>query len=38
MAAGNPIKRLFDLYTSELSFDEIERMIKKESAAVYEFF
>jgi serine phosphatase RsbU (regulator of sigma subunit) len=38
MAAGNPIKRLFDLYTSELSFDEIERMIKMESSAVYEFF
>ncbi len=38
MAATNPIKRLFDLYTSELSFDEIERMIKLESAAVYEFF
>ncbi|MBU0475349.1 MAG: serine/threonine-protein phosphatase [Bacteroidetes bacterium] len=38
MAAGNPIKRLFDLYTSELSFDEIERMIKMESAAVYEFY
>ncbi len=38
MAAGNPIKRLFDLYTSELSFEEIEKMIKKESAAVYEFF
>ncbi len=38
MAATNPIKRLFDLYTSELSFDEIERMIKMESAAVYEFF
>lgn len=38
MAATNPIKRLFDLYTSELSFDEIEKMIKKESSAVYEFF
>ena len=38
MAAGNPIKRLFDLYTSDLSFDEIERLIKKESAAVYEFY
>lgn len=38
MAAGNPIKRLFDLYTSDLSFDQIERMIKKESSAVYEFF
>ncbi len=38
MASTNPIKRLFDLYTSELSFDEIERLIKNESAAVYEFF
>ena len=38
MAGGNPIKRMFDLYTSELSFDEIERLIKKESAAVYEFY
>jgi hypothetical protein len=38
LAAGNPIKRLFDLYTSELSFEEIERLIKKESAAVYEFY
>jgi len=38
MAAGNPIKRMFDLYTSELSFDEIERLIRKESAAVYEFY
>ena len=38
MAAGNPIKRMFDLYTSELSFNEIERLIKKESAAVYEFY
>lgn len=38
MASGNPIKRMFDLYTSELSFNEIERLIKKESAAVYEFY
>ena len=38
MPAGNPIKRLFDLYTSELSFEEIERLIKKESAAVYDFY
>ncbi|MEN8193469.1 MAG: PP2C family protein-serine/threonine phosphatase, partial [Bacteroidota bacterium] len=38
MSKSNPIKRLFDLYTSELSFDEIERLIKKESAAVYEFY
>jgi len=38
VASGNPIKRMFDLYTSELSFNEIERLIKKESAAVYEFY
>ena len=38
MADGNPIKRIFDLYTSDLSFDEIERLVKKESAAVYEFY
>ena len=38
MVASNPIKRLFDLYTSELSFEEIEQMIKKESAAVYDFY
>lgn len=35
---SNPIKRIFDLYTSDLSFDEIQRLIKKESAEVYEFF
>ncbi len=35
---ANPIKRLFDLYTSDLSFDEIQRLIKKESAEVYQFF
>ena len=38
MRAGNPIKRLFDLYTSELSFEEVEKTIKNESAAVYEFY
>ncbi|MFH1042573.1 MAG: PP2C family protein-serine/threonine phosphatase [bacterium] len=38
MASKNRIKRLFDLYTSDLSYSEIERLIKKESADVYEFF
>lgn len=38
MAQSNPIKRLFDLYTSDLSYEEIERLIKKESSEVYEFF
>ncbi len=35
---ANPIKRIFDLYTSDLSFEEIQKLIKKESAEVYEFF
>jgi sigma-B regulation protein RsbU (phosphoserine phosphatase) len=35
---GNPIKRIFDLYTSDLSYQEIERLIKKEAGEVYEFF
>ena len=34
----NSIKRIFDLYTSDLSVDEIERLIKKESADVYKYF
>jgi len=34
----NPIKRIFDLYTSDLSFEEIEKTIKRDSAEVYEFF
>ncbi|MBI9072532.1 MAG: SpoIIE family protein phosphatase [Melioribacteraceae bacterium] len=38
MSNSNPIKRLFDLYTSDLSYDEIEKLIKKESSEVYEFF
>lgn len=38
MSKSNPIKRIFDLYTSDLSFDEIERLIKRDSAEVYEFF
>jgi sigma-B regulation protein RsbU (phosphoserine phosphatase) len=35
---GNPIRRIFDLYTSDLSYQEIERLIKKEAGEVYEFF
>ncbi|OGU53933.1 MAG: hypothetical protein A2V66_17010 [Ignavibacteria bacterium RBG_13_36_8] len=38
MAKQNLIKRIFDLYTSDLSFEEIQKLIKKESAEVYEFF
>lgn len=38
MAYTNPIKRIFDLYTSDLSYQEIERLIKREASEVYEFF
>ncbi len=38
MPKNNPIKRVFDLYTSDLKFEEIERLIKKESASIYEFY
>ncbi len=38
MARKNPIKRIFDLYTSDLSFNEIERLIKRDASEVYEFF
>ncbi|MEW6702055.1 MAG: SpoIIE family protein phosphatase [Bacteroidota bacterium] len=38
MSSSNPIKRIFDLYTSDLSYQEIERLIKKEAGEVYEFF
>lgn len=38
MSENNPIKRIFDLYTSDLTMDEIDRLIKKESAEVYEFY
>lgn len=34
----NPIKRIFDLYTSDLSYQEIEKLIKQEASEVYEFF
>lgn len=32
------LKRIFDLYISDLSYDEIERLIKQDTADVYEFF
>jgi len=35
---GNPIRRIFDLYTSDLNYQEIEKLIKKEAGEVYEFF
>ncbi|MDH7605076.1 MAG: PP2C family protein-serine/threonine phosphatase [Melioribacter sp.] len=38
MAHRNPIKRIFDLYTSDLSYQEIEKLIKQEASEVYEFF
>ena len=38
MPHSNPIKRIFDLYTSDLSYQEIERLIKREAGEVYEFF
>ena len=38
MSENNPLKRIFDLYTSDLTLDEIDRLIKKESAEVYEFY
>ncbi|MCX7798518.1 MAG: SpoIIE family protein phosphatase [Melioribacter sp.] len=38
MTSKNPVKRLFDLYTSDLSYQEIERLIKQEANEVYEFF
>ena len=38
MPTDNPIKRIFDLYTSDLSYQEIERLVKREASEVYEFF
>ncbi|NOX18302.1 MAG: serine/threonine-protein phosphatase [Chlorobi bacterium] len=34
----NKFRKIFDLYTSDLSFQEIERLIKRDAAEVYEFF
>lgn len=38
MSRQNPLKRIFDLYTSDLSYQEIERLVKREANEVYEFF
>jgi phosphoserine phosphatase RsbU/P len=38
MPDSNPIKRLFDLYTSDLSADEINRLIKRDASEVYDFY
>lgn len=38
MSQQNPLKRIFDLYTSDLSYQEIERLVKREASEVYEFF
>ncbi len=38
MNKQNPIKKIFDLYTSDLSFNEIEKLFKKESSEVYRYF
>lgn len=38
MNQTNPIKRIFDLYTSDLSYQEIEKLIRREAGEVYEFF
>lgn len=38
LPGNNPIKKIFDLYTSDLSYQEIERLIKREASEVYEFF
>lgn len=38
MPEQNPLKRIFDLYTSDLSYQEIERLVKREASEVYEFF
>lgn len=38
MSAENPIKRLFDLYTSDVSMKELEKLVKQDSSEVYEYF
>ncbi len=32
------LKHIFNLYTSDLSYEEIERLIRQEASEVYEFF
>lgn len=38
MEKRSRIKELFDLYTSDLSFEEIEKLIKHDSPEVFQFF
>jgi sigma-B regulation protein RsbU (phosphoserine phosphatase) len=38
MPKQNPIKRIFELYTSDLSFIEIERLIRRDASDIYEFY
>ncbi len=38
MPEQNPIKKLFDLYTSDLSYNEMQKLLKREATEVYEFF
>jgi len=38
MSHENPVKRLFDLYTSDVSMKELEKLIKQDSSEVYEYF
>jgi len=38
VSGQNPLKRIFELYTSDLSYQEIERLVKREASEVYEFF
>lgn len=36
--SSNPIKRMFDLYTSDMSIKEIQKLLKRESSEVYTYF
>lgn len=38
MEKRNRIKEIFDLYTSDLSFEEIEKLIKHDSPEVFQYF
>lgn len=38
MSKSNPIKKIFDLYTSDLKSDDIERLLKRESTETYDFY
>jgi len=34
----NPFVRIFELYTSDMTFNEIEKLIKRDASDVYEYF